>query len=235
MECYNLRSGSLVNPVVSSSSCIQDSGWTEGNHLTDLAAGDAARLTAEKDAPNLMGSGETLSPPKRLTETFQTQEVCELVKPSGVRGEIMVTDLLIPTLTETLPEVSPGTVSTILGENLETGREQEQPPVLHPFHVTPPLSEAYATRDRLCLSPPHKGRLSFSGNFHPRHCSLSCRSTRSHHWMSVYGQTHRHTTSQLANSLLCYPAWFHTAHSPSAPKRTTTLHWLPKWSQSLHY
>jgi len=32
---------------------------------------------------------------------LQTQEVCELVKPSGVRGEITVSDLLIPTLTET--------------------------------------------------------------------------------------------------------------------------------------
>jgi len=65
----------------------------------------------------------------------------------------MVSDLLIPTLTETLPELSPGTVSAILGENLETGREQEQPPRLHPFHVTPPLSAVYATRDPLPVTP----------------------------------------------------------------------------------
>ena len=62
MERYNLRSGSLVNPVVSSSSRIQDSGRTEGNRLTDLAAGDAARLTAEGNAPNLMGSGGKFRP-----------------------------------------------------------------------------------------------------------------------------------------------------------------------------
>ena len=65
----------------------------------------------------------------------------------------MVSELLIPTLTETLPELSPGTVSTVLGENWETGREQEQPPVLHPFHVTPPLSAVYATRDPLPVTP----------------------------------------------------------------------------------
>jgi len=64
MERYNLRSGSLVNPVVSSSSRIQDSGRTEGNRLIDLAAGDAARLTADRIAPNLMGSGEISSPSK---------------------------------------------------------------------------------------------------------------------------------------------------------------------------
>jgi len=39
-------------------------GWTEGNRLTDMATGDAARLTAEGNAPNLMGSGEISSPSK---------------------------------------------------------------------------------------------------------------------------------------------------------------------------
>jgi len=66
MEHYNLRSGSLVNPVVSSSSRIHDSGRTEGNRFTDLAAGDAARLTAEGNAPNLMGSGKFRPRPKPL-------------------------------------------------------------------------------------------------------------------------------------------------------------------------
>jgi len=40
------------------------SGRTEGNRLTDLAEGDAAMLTAEGNAPNLMGSGEISSPSK---------------------------------------------------------------------------------------------------------------------------------------------------------------------------
>ena len=98
------RSGSLLNPAVSSSSRIQDSGRTEGNRLTDLAAGDAARLTAETNAPHLMGSGE-LSSPSRTPEkeTYQTKEVCEPVESSGDRDEIVVPDFLIPTLTETLP------------------------------------------------------------------------------------------------------------------------------------
>ena len=63
MERYNLRSGSLVNPVVSCSLRIQDSGRTEGNCLTDSAAGDAAisRLTAKGNAPSLMGFGEIRS------------------------------------------------------------------------------------------------------------------------------------------------------------------------------
>ena len=64
----------------------------------------------------------------------------------------MVSELLIPTLTETLPQLSPGTVSIILGENWETRREQEQPPVLHPFHDTPPLSAAYAIRGSSTLT-----------------------------------------------------------------------------------
>jgi len=75
----------------------------------------------------IRGSGENSSPSKTSEkETFQAKEVRELVKSSGVRGEIMVSELLIPTLTETLPELSRGTVSTILGENWETGREYEQ-------------------------------------------------------------------------------------------------------------
>jgi len=167
MERYNLRSGSLVNPVVSFSSRIQDSGRTEGNRLIDLAAGDAARLTADGIAPNLMGSGEISSPSKTPEkETYQTNQVCEPVESSGVRGEIVVRDFLIPTLTETLPVLSPGTVSTILGENWETGREQEQLPVPHPFHVTPPLPVAYAIRGSSTFTP-CKVRLFSSGNFHP--------------------------------------------------------------------
>ena len=166
MERYNLRSGSLVNPDVSSSSRIQDSERTEGNRLTDLAAGDAARLTAEGNAPNLMGSGEISSPSKTPEkETFQIKEVCEPVESSGVRGGIMVSELLIQTLTETLSVLSPGTVSTILGENWETGREHEQPPILHSFHVTPPLSAAYAIRGSSTFTPHATSNYSPAGIF----------------------------------------------------------------------
>jgi len=125
----------------------------------------------------------------------------------------VVRDFLIPTLTETLPVLSPGTVSTILGENWETGREQEQPPVPHPFHVTPPLPVAYAIRGSSTFTP-CKVRLFSSGNFHPRHLSLNRRPTCFHHWTPVLLQQHRHTTTQLANSLLCHPTWSHTTHAP---------------------
>jgi len=70
-------------------------------------------------------------------ETHQTEEACELVKSYGVRGEIEVRDFLVTPSTETLPVLSPGTVSTILDESLKTGNEYGQPPVLHPFDVTP--------------------------------------------------------------------------------------------------
>jgi len=218
MERYNLRSGSLVNPVVSSNSRIQDWGQTEGNRLTDLAAGNVARLTAEENAPNFVGSGEISSPSKtREKETFQTKEVCEPVKSSGVRGGIMVSELLIPTLTETLPVLSPGTVSTILGENWETGREQEQPPVLHPFHVTPPLSAAYAIRGSSTFTPMQSQTI-LQPEFSPQTSQTERPpNTLSQHWTSVSVQPHRHTTTQLANSLLCHPTWFHTIRSPPTP------------------
>jgi len=150
---------------VSSSSRIQDSGRTEGNRFTDLAAGDAARLTAEGNAPNLMGSGEISSPSKTPEkDTYQTKEVCEPVESSGVRGKTMARDLLIPTLTETLPVLSPGTVSTILGENWETGGEHEQPPVYSHF------MSLYPCRRRtlfgvLRLSPHSKSDYSPAGIF----------------------------------------------------------------------
>ena len=53
MERYNLRSGPFhVTPTV------QDSGRTERDHLTGLAARDVAVLTAEENAPNLTESTE---------------------------------------------------------------------------------------------------------------------------------------------------------------------------------
>jgi len=83
MERYNLRSGFYVTPTV------QDSERTERDHLTGLAARDVAMLSAEENAQNLTESTE-ISPfsksPER--ETHQTEEVCELVKSSGVRGEL---------------------------------------------------------------------------------------------------------------------------------------------------
>jgi len=70
MECYNLRSGFHVTPTV------QDSGRTERDHLTGLAARDVAMLSAEESAPNLTESTE-ISPfsksPER--ETHQTENV----------------------------------------------------------------------------------------------------------------------------------------------------------------
>jgi len=44
-----------------------------------------------------------------------------------VRGEIEVRDFLVTTSTETMPVLSPGTVSTILDESLETGNEYGHP------------------------------------------------------------------------------------------------------------
>jgi len=111
-------------------------------------------LSAEEYAPNLTESTE-ISPSSKSPEreTHQTEEACELVKSSGVRGEIQVRDFLVTTSTETLPVLSPGTVSTILDESLETGNEYGQPPVLHPFDVTPPVEAAYATQDVSALTP----------------------------------------------------------------------------------
>jgi len=145
MERYNLRSGSLATTVVSSSSEIQDSGRTEESHLTHFAVRDAARLAAECIALNLMESGEILSPSKTPgIETFQAKEIREPVESSGVWGEVVVRVFLIPTLTETLPVLSPGTVSTVLGESWNTGKKYDQPPILHPFSSCPPLAAAYA-------------------------------------------------------------------------------------------
>jgi len=62
MERYNLRSGSFAAAVISSSSEVKDSGRTEESRLADYAVRDTARLSAEDVAPNLMESGETLSP-----------------------------------------------------------------------------------------------------------------------------------------------------------------------------
>jgi len=52
MDRYYLRSGFHVTPTV------QDSGWTERDHLTGLAARDIAMLSAERIAPNLTESTE---------------------------------------------------------------------------------------------------------------------------------------------------------------------------------
>jgi len=57
---------------------------------------------------------------------------------------LMSSCFLIPTLTETLAVLSPGTVSTALCENWDTGKEYEQPPVLHPFYSSAPLVASYA-------------------------------------------------------------------------------------------
>ena len=174
---------------------------TERNRLTDLAAGDAARLNAEGNAPNLMGSGEISSPSKiPQKETYQTKEVCEPVESSGVRGEIMVRDLLIATLTETLPVLSLGTVSTILGENWETGRKHEQPPVIYLLHVTPSLSAAYAVRgsSTFTVTPMQsmQSQTILQREFSPRHLSLNrrptCSLTNGHQSYCSHTDTQQH-------------------------------------------
>jgi len=99
-----------------------------------------------------MASRETLSPSKTSEmETFQTQEVREPVKPSRVGGEVVVREFLISTLTETLPVLSPGMVSVVLGESWNTEKEYNRPLVLHPISASPPksppLAAAYAIPD----------------------------------------------------------------------------------------
>ena len=56
-------------------------------------------------------------------EIFQTQIIREPVESSRVRGEVVVCDFPIPTLTETLPVLSPGTVSAVLGESRDTEKD----------------------------------------------------------------------------------------------------------------
>jgi len=107
MERYNLTSGFHVAPTV------QDSGWPGLKGTISQAwlhARDVAMLSAEENAPNLTESTE-ISPFSKYPERgHQTEEACELVKSSGVRGEIEVRDFLVTTSTETLPVLSPGTV-----------------------------------------------------------------------------------------------------------------------------
>jgi len=142
MERYNLRSGFHVTPTV------QNSGRTERDHLTGLAARHVAVLTAEENAPKLNGIERnfTLLQIPWERETHQTQEACELVKSSGVWGEIEVRDFLVTTSTETLPVLSPGTVSTILDD---FGNRKW----IWTFDVTPPVEAAYATQDVSALTP----------------------------------------------------------------------------------
>ena len=88
------RSGFHVTPTV------QDSGRTERDHLTGLAAKDVAVLTAEENAPSLTESTEISPSPNPLRDPPDR----ELLKSSGrVRGEIEVRDFLVTTSTETLP------------------------------------------------------------------------------------------------------------------------------------
>jgi len=66
MERYNLRSGFHVTPTV------QDSGRTERDHLTGLAARDVAVITAEdKNSPGDRNGNETR--PRRLASPAETR------------------------------------------------------------------------------------------------------------------------------------------------------------------
>jgi len=67
-----------------------------------------------------------------------------------------VRDFLVTTPTETLPVLSPGRVSTILDESLETRNEYGQPPSythLMSLHLWKRAKAAYATQDVLALTP----------------------------------------------------------------------------------
>ena len=104
-------------------------------------------------------------------------------------------------------------VSTNLGENWETGREHEQPPVLHPFNITPSLSAAYAIRGSSAFTPMQSQTI-----LRPEFLLQTSQSVLPPNMLSpldILLQQHRHTTTQLANSLLCHPTWSHTSHAPS--------------------
>ena len=95
-------------------------------------------------------------------------------------------DFLVTTSTETLPVLSPGTVSTILDESLETGNEYGQPPVLHPFDVTPLVEAAYATQDVSALTPVQSQIVSQSApSFQPSPQSRTTTNTQSHQYLSL--------------------------------------------------
>ena len=90
MDRYNLRSGFHVTPTV------RDSGRTERDHLTGLAARNVAMLSAERIAPNSTESTEILPFSKSSErETHQTEEACELVNrpESGAKLRCVISSL----------------------------------------------------------------------------------------------------------------------------------------------
>jgi len=88
--------------------------------LVDYAVRDAAQSPLRMSPQVLWHPGKLCPPKTPEMEIFQTQAVREQVKPSRVRGEVVVREFLIPTLTETLPVLSPGTMSVVLGESWDT-------------------------------------------------------------------------------------------------------------------
>jgi len=91
MERYNLRSGFHVTPTV------QDSGRTERDHLTGLAARNVAMLSAEGIAPNLAESTE-ISPfsksPERERPARPKKPVSWLNRPeSGAKLRCVISSL----------------------------------------------------------------------------------------------------------------------------------------------
>jgi len=97
--------------------------------LVDYAVRDAAQSPLRMSSQVLWHPGKLCPPKTPEMEIFQTQAVREQVKPSRVRGEVVVREFLIPTLTETLPVLSPGTMSVLLGESWDTEKEYNRPPV----------------------------------------------------------------------------------------------------------
>ena len=98
----------------------------------------------------------------------------------------MARDFLVTTSTETLPVLSPGTVSTILDESSETGNEYGQPPVLHPFDVSPPMEAAYATQDVSALTPEQSQIVYQSApSFQSSPQSRTTTNTQTHQYLSL--------------------------------------------------
>jgi len=123
MERYNLRSGSLETVVVSSSSAIQDSGRTEESRLAEFCCKRCSTVRRWGYRPKIdrtRGNSVPLQSPWD-GDLSDSRNIREPVESSGVRDEVLVPwvrDLLIPTLTDTLPVLSPGTVSTVFGWEL---------------------------------------------------------------------------------------------------------------------
>ena len=163
MDRYNLRSGTVATAVTSSNLRVMDSEQTEEDRLAGYAVGHTARLSAEDVAPNLFEIGEISSPSETPeTETSHSRTTQEPVTLFGVRGEVTIIDSPIPTLTRSLPILSPATEAAVVrgvisdfhpGAGMEPQHEFSTPPVLHPFYSSPPTAAACAILAKIASAP----------------------------------------------------------------------------------